>query len=104
MPLETSQASDFAMLPTDFAGQVHGAQVASTQRRGKRDVCAIQNERVKMLCSFLNTIALTLIVFALLRPVILDMSLVTAASFLWVGLGVGLHALAHVLLGRLVAQ
>ena len=80
-----------------------GAAAMATQTSDLApDMATIRNERIKLGCSFLNAIALTLIAFALLRPMIQDTSVLTPMSFVWVGLGGLLHGGAQVLLGFLV--
>ncbi|MCC1493983.1 hypothetical protein J1C49_15295 [Cognatishimia sp. F0-27] len=64
----------------------------------------MRNERLKLACGFCNAVGFTLIAFALLRPVTEDLSLLTWASLGWVVVGLALHGVAHLMLGKLVRQ
>jgi hypothetical protein len=96
-------------MQTDSAFDVAAAQSFLTAQRSargctrghSRDLGTIRNERIKLGSGFLNAIGLTLIAFALLRPVTQDLSELTPLSFFWVGFGIALHVGAHAMLGRL---
>ena len=98
MNMQTDNTLDLAGAFSVFNAQRVGKRGA---RSGRRDPRTIRNERIKLGSSFLNAIGLTLIAFALLRPITQDLSALTPLSFFWVGMGLVLHFGAHVMLGRL---
>ncbi len=98
MTMQTDSSLDVAAAHSVLTAQ---RTVRGAGRGAARDRSAIRNERIKLSCSFLNAIGLTLIVFALLRPITQDLSALTPVSFVWVGLGIALHVAAHVVLGQL---
>lgn len=63
-----------------------------------RDPLATHNERIKLVASFLNTLGLGLIGFAVIRPLTADAGAVTALSIWWGIGGLALHALSHYIL------
>jgi len=64
------------------------------------DALLIRNERIKLLAGFLNTLAIGLIAYALVRPLI-DATGVTRLAWLWGVMGLAMHGLAHYVLGQL---
>jgi hypothetical protein len=67
----------------------------------RRDELLVWNERVKLFTGSLNALAIGLVGFAVLRPVVEDVALVSLLSVGWGLVGVALHVLAHYVLGRL---
>lgn len=66
-----------------------------------RDALLIQNERVKLLASFANAIALGLIGFAILRPLTdgtLEFDPLTVG---WGSAGLAIHGISHYIMGML---
>ena len=66
-----------------------------------RDTLLIWNERVKLFAGFLNALSLGMIGFAMLRPATESFQLVGVSAWLWGVAGLGIHALAHYVLGQL---
>ncbi|WP_323765301.1 hypothetical protein [Marinovum sp.] len=66
-----------------------------------RDVLLIHNERVKLLASFANAIALGLIAFAILRPLTAGTLRFDGLTAVWGSIGLAIHGLSHYILGML---
>ncbi|WP_417523584.1 hypothetical protein [Marinovum sp.] len=66
-----------------------------------RDALLIHNERVKLLASFANAIALGLIAFAILRPLTEGRLQFDRLSAGWGFGGLAIHGLSHYILGML---
>lgn len=66
-----------------------------------RDEVSVWNERIKLLAGFVNAMAIGLVGFAVLRPATEDVALISTASLLWAGGGLGMHLFAHYMLGYL---
>lgn len=64
-----------------------------------RDRLLAYNERVKMLASTANALALALVGFALIKPAVDGTIRMDGVFVLWVGLGLAFHVAAHYLLG-----
>lgn len=65
------------------------------------DPLTIHNERMKLLANTFNALAIGLIGFALLRPLVEDLSTLSAKSLWWVVSAIVFHLLSHYILGRL---
>jgi divalent metal cation (Fe/Co/Zn/Cd) transporter len=66
-----------------------------------RDALAVHNERMKLLANTFNALAIGLIGFALLRPLVEDLSTLNVQSLWWVLTAIVFHLLSHYVLGRL---
>ena len=70
----------------------------------------VRNERTKLLASALNTLGTTTIASALILPAIASAYRLThplgalwpVIGIVWLGIGVALHVLAQIVLGRLI--
>ena len=67
----------------------------------RRDELAIHNERMKLIASFFNAMAIGLIGFALLRPLVEAVAPVTLATVWWSVVAFAFHLAAHYVLGKL---
>lgn len=67
----------------------------------QRDRLAIHNERLKLVSSFLNAMAIGLVGFSLLRPVVDDMGALGLSTAWWCVVAFAIHVAAHYVLGRL---
>ncbi|MBJ3762061.1 hypothetical protein ILP92_04790 [Maribius pontilimi] len=66
--------------------------------RRSRDPLATFNERVKMTAMFINTVALGIVGFAVLRPLTESLANWSAKTTWWLMAGLVLHAFAHYIL------
>ena len=64
-----------------------------------RDPLAANNERVKLFASFVNAVALGLIGFAILRPLVEDIANASLSTLWWGLTGLALHGFSHYILG-----
>lgn len=64
-----------------------------------RDPLAANNERVKLFASFVNAVALGLIGFAILRPLVEDIANASLSALWWGLTGLALHGFSHYILG-----
>ena len=88
MGTQSNSTVDVAATPRRLHGAACRDNASRTGPKLAIDHCNIRNERMKLAGGFLNAVGLTLIVFALLRPITQDLSLLTPVSFVWVALGV----------------
>ena len=65
------------------------------------DELAIYNERIRLLATATNAIALAIIGFGLLRPLMDDVPLRGWRTLFWLLVGLALHGLAHYILGMI---
>ncbi len=66
-----------------------------------RDPLTIHNERMKLIAGFFNAIAIGLLGFAVLRPLVETSATPDLSALVWTGVGIAFHGLAHYVLGRL---
>ena len=66
-----------------------------------RDPIASYNERVKLLAGFVNAIALGLIGFAILRPLVESLANASPSTVWWGVAGLALHGISHYILGQI---
>jgi len=66
--------------------------------RRARDPLAAHNERVKLASGFCNAVAIGLIGFALLRPLVETTLILDLPLILKVGIGLVFHGIAHYIL------
>ncbi len=67
----------------------------------KPDELGIYNERIRLLATATNAIALAIIGFGLLRPLFDEVILPVLRTGVWVLVGLALHGLAHYILGMI---
>ncbi|AUC55002.1 MAG: hypothetical protein ACU0CC_20745 [Sagittula sp.] len=66
-----------------------------------RDELLVYNERIKLVATSLNAIALGLLGFAVLRPATDTALSLELSSLWWAVIALAFHALSHYMLGRL---
>lgn len=67
----------------------------------QRAPLASHNERMKLMASFLNAMAIGLVGFALLRQLVETMGSLSLMTFWWIVVAFAFHAAAHNALGKL---
>ena len=67
----------------------------------ERDQLGVFNERIKLLANTFNALAIGLVGFALLRPLVEDLSTLSPLTLWWVLTAIVFHVLSHYVLGRL---
>jgi len=66
-----------------------------------RDDVTVFNERLKLIAGFMNALAIGLVGFALIRPVVEDVAGLTLTTAWWVIVAFAFHGAAHYILGMI---